>query len=61
MLLTVTEVAKLLRLDRQTIYRKVKDGLIPHTRIGSSIRFDSEAIDRWMLNQSMAFNKKGVI
>lgn len=33
-------VAEYLKLDEQTIYTRVKKGVIPHYRIGTSIRFD---------------------
>lgn len=62
MLLRVNELSKLLRLNPQTIYRMVKSGDIPFKRIGESIRFDSEEIDRWILNNSMSsLKRKGVI
>ena len=39
-LLTVKEVAEYLKLNEQTVYDRVKEGKIPHIRIGGSIRFD---------------------
>lgn len=61
MLLTVNEVATLLRLDPQTIYRMVRQNSIPYLKVGSNIRFDKEAINKWMINQTMASSaRKGV-
>lgn len=62
MILTVNELAKLLRLNPQTIYRKVESGEIPYRRVDNSIRFDSAEIDRWILNNTMNRSKrKGVL
>jgi excisionase family DNA binding protein len=37
--LTVDEVAKILRVSRQTIYTLCKEGKIPHFKVGSKLRF----------------------
>lgn len=44
MLLSVTELAASLRLNPQTVYRKLKRGEIPCIRVGRTIRFDSEIV-----------------
>ena len=44
-LLRVTDVARLLRLSRATIYRLVDHGELPAFRIGNSIRFHSEELN----------------
>ncbi len=46
--LTVPEVAKLLRMSRQTIYNMVKAGDIPHFRVGTKVRFNCADIDALM-------------
>ena len=46
--LTVPEVAKLLRMSRQTIYNMVKSGDIPHFRVGNKVRFNRADIDALM-------------
>ena len=46
--LTVPEVAKLLRMSRQTIYNMVKAGGIPHFRVGSKVRFNRADLDALM-------------
>lgn len=45
--LTVDEVAKILRVSRQTIYVLCREGKIPHFKVGTKLRFkraDIEAI-----------------
>lgn len=61
MLLTVNELAEILKLNIQTIYRKVKKGEMPCTKIGSTIRFDKDVINKWLLTQSMTSLKKGAM
>jgi excisionase family DNA binding protein len=50
-LLTIDEVAKLLRLSRVTIERRVRSGEIPAVRTGrkgSKIRIDRRELERWL-------------
>ena len=49
--LTVNELADYLRIHRSTVYRLLKQGLIPAFKIGSDWRFNVEAIDRWRMAQ----------
>jgi putative molybdopterin biosynthesis protein len=46
--LTVPEVAKMLRMSRQTIYNMVKAGDIPHFRVGNKVRFNRADLDALM-------------
>lgn len=46
--MTVPEVAKLLRMSRQTIYNMIREGRIPHFRIGSKVRFIRADLDALM-------------
>ena len=46
--MTVPEVAKLLRMSRQTIYNMVKSGDIPHFRVGNKVRFNRADLDALM-------------
>ena len=47
--LTPDEVASLLRLSPKSIYRLVKeDASMPALRIGGSLRFHRERLDRWL-------------
>lgn len=46
--LTVEEVAEILRLGRNAIYEAVGRAEIPHRRIGKRIRFSRRAIAAWL-------------
>ncbi|MBP7497351.1 MAG: helix-turn-helix domain-containing protein [Bacteroidales bacterium] len=47
-LFTINEVAKLLKVTRQTIDSYMKKGLLKPLRIGSAIRFHKKDIDNFM-------------
>jgi excisionase family DNA binding protein len=47
-LLTVDEVAELLRTSRATVYNLARQGRIPGAQIGKSWRFNRKAIEKWM-------------
>lgn len=49
-LLTLKEVAKLLRLSPQTLYKMLEQGEIPAVKIGSQWRFDREQLKSWLEN-----------
>ena len=49
-LLSVEEVAHRLGISRNSLYDRVRAGLIPHVRIGHSIRFSRPHLERWILN-----------
>ena len=51
--LTVPEVAKLLRMSRQTIYNMVKTGDIPHFRVGNKVRFNRADLDAMMQTKTV--------
>ena len=53
--MTTGEVAKYLRVSRATIYRLVKQGEIPVSRIAKHLRFRRDIIDRW-LSEKEAMN-----
>ena len=46
--MTVKELSQYLRLDRMTIYKMLKDGGIPASRIGRQWRFFRSDIDEWI-------------
>jgi excisionase family DNA binding protein len=63
-LLTVKEVAKYLKFDVQTIYRKANHRKaskrrIPCLRAGGALRFKISAIDKWMAECKSTRTKKG--
>lgn len=45
-LLTVEEVAKILRLHPKTIYRLVEKGKLACIRVGRNIRFSSNVVEQ---------------
>ncbi len=46
--LTVDEVASLLRVSRWRVYELVQSGSIPHVRLGRTLRFSREALRQWI-------------
>jgi len=51
--LDAEELAKLLGVAKVTILRRAKRGMIPSFRIGTMVRFDPQAISRWLLEQGV--------
>lgn len=47
-LVTVREVAEMLRLTDMTIYRMVDRGVLPAIRLGRSLRFDAAELREWL-------------
>lgn len=47
-LLTVSEVADLLRVSRMTVYRAIKDGDMPALRVGRSYRLREDDVDDYL-------------
>jgi excisionase family DNA binding protein len=45
------ELPKLLGMSNVTILRRAKKGSIPSFRVGAMVRFDPQAISRWLLEQ----------
>ena len=43
--LTVDEVAKILRVSRQTIYVLCREGKLPHFKVGTKLRFKKQDIE----------------
>ncbi len=46
--LTVAEVAGMLRVSTMTVYRLIKAGELPATRVGKSYRLTDEDVDRYL-------------
>lgn len=51
-LLTVKEVAALLRVSAQTLYKMLDNGEIPAVKVGSQWRFDRDRIREWLQQRS---------
>lgn len=47
-MLRVTEVATLLNLPEKRVYLLAAAGLLPHVRLGRSIRFNEAALTAWL-------------
>jgi excisionase family DNA binding protein len=52
-LLTVKEAAALLGLAQDTVYRKARLRELPSVKVGRSLRFDLEALDRYIERHSI--------
>jgi excisionase family DNA binding protein len=46
--LTAPELARLLAVDRATIYRQAQAGILPCFRIGATVRFEPRAVAAWL-------------
>ena len=47
-LLTVREVAELLRVSPQTLYKMLEQGTIPALRVGNQWRFERRQVTEWL-------------
>ena len=51
-IMTLKEVAELLRLHPGTLYKLLRGGAtIPYFKVGADYRFSREAIDQWRMKQ----------
>jgi len=44
----IEEACEYLKLARSTVYRLSRKGIIPHNRIGKSLRFRKEVLAEWL-------------
>ena len=51
-LLTVNEVARMLRVSKMTIYRLIEDRHLPALRVGRSYRIPTTAVTDYLATQS---------
>jgi excisionase family DNA binding protein len=49
--MTVSELAKYLRLHEQTVYKMAKEGRLPAYKVGNRWRFEKSTIDIWLREQ----------
>ena len=47
-LLTVAEVAAIMRLSKMTVYRMVNSGALPALKVGRSIRVPEHVVDEYL-------------
>jgi len=60
-LMTVDDVAKYLRLNREVVLRKARKGEIPAVKVGTrTYRFYKEQLDRWLKRKS-AVKQEGMV
>jgi excisionase family DNA binding protein len=57
-LLRAEDVAELLGMRVDFIYRLARRGEIPHLRFGRTLRFRSEAINRWLEEREQTNNSR---
>jgi excisionase family DNA binding protein len=56
-LLTVSEVAPMVRLTEQGLYKKIRDKQFPAIKIGNQIRISPQAVDAWIYQQLSGFQE----
>lgn len=52
--LNAEQLSELLGIRKDSLYRFVSQRRIPHVKIGRATRFDPEAIDKWIQENSIA-------
>jgi excisionase family DNA binding protein len=57
-IMTATDVAEYLKVNRETIYLLAGKGQIPFFRMGIHLRFHSDAIEKWMTDGTNEVLKK---
>ena len=57
-LLDVDDLAKYLKLQKQTIYNWLNQRKIAGIKIGGVWRFDKREVDKWLKSQSRAVRKE---
>ena len=60
-LLKVSQVSKMLQMNRMTIYKLAKTGKLPGVKIGSEWRFDKDELQRWLNIHSGAEKSQGKV
>jgi excisionase family DNA binding protein len=59
-LISVQELAKMIKFTPATIYRWVKDRRIPFVKMpGNDIRFDKQKIENWIENRTVKSKNLG--
>ncbi len=52
-LMDVMETARYLNIGRSKLYEMAKEGMLPHLRVGASLRFDRDALDEWIRQEML--------
>ena len=57
-IMTIDQLACYLQLHKQVVYRHIKNGNIPVSRIGATIRFKKSVIDEWLEDTALRSLRK---
>ena len=57
-LLTVEELSSMLRVSKSTVYRWVHYEFVPHLKIGGTVRFNENAIEKWLEARKIAGRRR---
>ena len=61
MWLTIDEIARHLKISKETIYKMVQQGQIPASKLGNQWRFNRKTVDTWLAAQSnFKFTQKDI-
>jgi excisionase family DNA binding protein len=58
--LTVKELARYINMKEKTLYYLVRNGSIPHYRVGKLVRFKKDEIDQWMDTKQVKLAKNHI-
>jgi len=56
-ILTADEIAKMLRVDRKTVYEAAQRGELPHRRLGRRLLFERGAVLGWLRQADVTIAK----
>jgi len=57
-ILTIDELAALLRLNRKTVYELARNGEIPVRRVGRSLRAHRDTVLKWLSESQVPVSRK---
>ena len=52
-LLTVSEVANMMRVSKMTVYRLIKSGQLPALRVGKNFRIRADDVDTYLNDRAV--------
>lgn len=52
-IMTIEQLSRYLQLHKQVVYRHVRAGHIPASRIGGTLRFKKTVIDEWLEDSAL--------
>lgn len=58
--LTVNEFAREFGISVQVVYGHLRQGNIPHARIGGNIRIHRAALEAWLLSQQLTSTERSI-